>query len=143
MFDDTTVRSLLLSSTTIAIVGAKDVAGQPVDRVGRYLLAQGYDVLPVHPVRRSAWGLPAVAALSLLPRPADIVVLFRAPRFCPGHAREILALSRRPCCVWMQEGITSPEARALLEGVGLLVVEDRCIMMEHRRLVAGAAPVSS
>ncbi len=136
MISDTELAALLREVKTIAVVGAKDKAGQPVDRVGRYLLAAGYRVLPVHPVRGSVWGLPAYKSLAEIEESVDLVDLFRAPEHCPAHAAEVLALARRPRCFWMQQGIVSPEARALLAGT-LLVVEDRCLMVEHARLLGG------
>ena len=130
---DATLRTLFATARTIAIVGAKDVPGQPVDRVGRYLMEAGYTVIPVHPKRKTVWGLPAVPRIDLVEQ-ADIVNVFRAPQYCPDHAREVLNMAKRPQCFWMQEGITSPEARTLLEGAGMLVLEDRCIYVEHARL---------
>lgn len=136
LFDDT-LRLLLQKARTIAIVGAKDKAGQPVDRVGRYLIEVGYKVIPVHPVRRQVWGLEAYASLADIPEPIDIVNLFRAPQYCEGHARETLALSSKPMLFWMQEGIGSAEAGALLMPAKIAVVEDACIMIDHRRLLGG------
>lgn len=128
------VPALLRTARDIAIVGAKDKAGHPVDRVGRYLLEQGFTVFPVHPVRRRVWGLDVFPSLADLPHPVDIINLFRASDACLGHARETLALPWRPRCFWMQEGIFSAEARALLEPEGVLVVENACIMVEHQLL---------
>ncbi len=133
---DSVLRALLGNARRIAVIGAKDASGQPVDRVGRYLIDAGYDIVPVHPVRRSVWGLPASACVSDAPA-CDIVVLFRAPQYCAGHAREVLAMAQRPSCFWMQEGITSPEARRLMEDAGVMVVENRCIMVERERLAGG------
>ncbi len=138
LFDDS-LRQLLQQITTIAIVGAKDKPGQPVDGVGRYLLDAGYTVYPVHPVRRTVWGLPAYADLASLPGHADCIDLFRAPGHCPAHAREILALPWKPRIFWMQLGIRSPEAGKLLAETGIQVVEDACIMVEHRRLLGACA----
>ena len=128
------VPALLRTAKSIAIVGAKDKAGHPVDRVGRYLLEQGFSVYPVHPVRRRVWGLEVFPSLAALPHPVDIINLFRASDACPGHARETLALPWRPRCFWMQEGIFSAEARELLAPEGMLVVENACIMVEHQLL---------
>ncbi len=136
MFDDAR-RMLLRNARRIAILGAKDKAGQPVDRVGRYLLAAGYQVYPVHPVRRKVWGLPAWPDCAALPQPVDIIVLFRAPAYCAAHAAEVLALPWRPAAFWMQQGIRSPEAGGLLAGRGIAVIEDACIMTEHIRLLGG------
>lgn len=131
MLSFTAIRDVLQRSRSIAIVGAKDKAGQPVDRVGRYLLDKGYTIFPVHPVRKTVWGLTAYPDLASLPQPVDIIDLFRAPQYCPAHAQEVLALPWKPLCFWMQEGIRSAEARALLEPEQILVVEDLCLMVEH------------
>jgi predicted CoA-binding protein len=129
-----TLRALLSSARIIAVVGAKDAPGQPVDAVGRYLLHAGYTVWPVHPVRRSAWGLSVFPSLAELPGKADIINLFRAASACPDHAREVLALPWKPSAFWMQTGIRSPEARRMLAAHGIRVIEDMCIMVERRRL---------
>lgn len=131
---DQSLRELLCDTKTIAIIGAKDVPGQDVDRVGRYLLAQSYTVIPVHPKRKIVWGLDARPSVEMVDQ-ADMVVLFRAPQYCPGHAKEVLAMKSRPRCFWMQEGIASPEARRLLQPEDIFVMEDRCVMVEHRRLL--------
>ena len=137
MFDDN-IRALLSSAETIAIVGAKDKQGQPVDAVGRYLIQAGYTVWPVHPARRSVWGLPAFPSLAKLPGTADIVNLFRAASSCMQHAREVLELPWKPAAFWMQTGIRSPEAAQMLAVRNISVLEDMCIMVEHRRCFAGA-----
>ena len=103
--------------------------------MGRYLLDKGYTIFPVHPVRKTVWGLTAYPDLASLPQPVDIIDLFRAPQYCPAHAQEVLALPWKPLCFWMQEGIRSAEARALLEPEQILVVEDLCLMVEHARLL--------
>ena len=135
MLDDRLMRAVLGESRSIAIIGAKDKPGQAVDKVGRYLLEQGYRVVPVHPVRKTVWGLPAFASIAELPEPVDIINLFRAPEYCPGHAQEVLALGWKPKAFWMQLGIRSPEARQALAETGITVVEDSCIMVEHARLL--------
>ncbi|WP_374281126.1 CoA-binding protein [Desulfovibrio sp.] len=135
MLDDRLMRAVLGESRSIAIIGAKDKPGQAVDRVGRYLLEQGYRVVPVHPVRKTVWGLPAFATIAELPEPVDIINLFRAPEYCPGHAQEVLDLGWKPKVFWMQLGIRSPEARQALAETGITVVEDSCIMVEHARLL--------
>lgn len=138
MSDDDRMRALLRNARRIAVLGANDTPGRPSDRVGRYLLAQGYEVAPVHPARPVVWGLPAVRRLADLPAPADIIDLFRAAQYCPEHARETLALPWRPSVFWMQSGIRSDEARRLLADSGILVVEDACLMVEHARLFGPA-----
>lgn len=136
LFHDSQLADIILKTKTIAVVGAKDAPSSPVNMVGRYLLEQGFRVLPVHPARKTVWGLPAWRSLADLPEPVDMVNLFRAAQFCPDHAREALALKPSPACFWMQTGIISPEARKILQDRHIFVVEDRCLMVEHRRLLA-------
>lgn len=129
------MRTLLSEARTIAVIGAKDKSGQPVDRVGRYLIQAGYQIIPVHPTRKNVWGLQTYTSLAEVPCPIDIVNVFRAPQYCPDHARETLALSPHPKLFWMQLGIASPEAASLVGKAGIAVVEDLCIMIEHNRLL--------
>ena len=96
LINDKELAALLGKIKTIAIVGAVDKEGRPVDQVGRYMIQAGYDVIPVHPKRENVWGLETYKTLADIPRPVDMVDLFRAAQFCPDHARETLALSTTP-----------------------------------------------
>ena len=135
MLSDTRIRELLAASETVAVVGANDSPGRASDLVGRYLVAAGYRVIPIHPHRAQVWGLQAYPSLAQAPMPIDLVDLFRASEHVPGHARECLSLNPQPLLFWMQLGVTSPEAVTLLAQSSLDVVEDRCLMVEHRRLM--------
>ena len=134
---DTELRALLRETSSIAVVGVK--AGQEDDayRVPRYMQTQGYDVLPVSPKLRQVLGRSCVARLADLAVSPDLVNLFRAPQHLPAHVEEILGLEPRPRAVWLQLGIRHAEATQRLEAAGIAVVEDRCLMIEHRRLLAG------
>lgn len=134
MLFDAQLKQLFEENSVIAIVGAKDKAGSPVEHVGRYLIEQGYEILPVHPVRQDVWGLPTYKSLQELPKVPDIVCFFRTPEACAEHAREILALPWRPKVFWMQEGISSKEAGELMAKEGVIVVEDACMEVEHKRV---------
>lgn len=135
LFDDE-LKALLQKVKTIAVIGAKDKPGQPVDMVGRYLIEAGFTVCPVHPVRKGVWGLETYPSLLDVPVPVDLVDVFRAPQFCAAHAREALELGRAPLGFWMQSGIASEEATDILGGAGVMVVQDACLMVEHRRLLS-------
>ncbi len=126
---------ILSAARTIAVVGAKDKPGTAVDMVGRYLIAAGYSVVPVHPVRQNVWGLPTYSTLADIPFSVDIINLFRASEHCPAHAGEVLDLAVLPALFWMQSGIQSAVAREMLVPRGVRVVEDRCLMVDHRRLL--------
>ena len=131
------LRELLGSARRIAIIGAKDNIGAPVDRVGRYLINAGFDVMPIHVVRDTTWGLPTAHNITELPDwgfEPDIVCLFRNPMYCEGHAREVLQLPKLPKVFWMQEGIRSPEAGKLMAEAGVKVVEDLCLKTVHQDL---------
>lgn len=132
--DTQLTRDILEQARTIAIVGAKEKAGQPVDRVGRYLIDAGYEVIPVHPTRKNVWGLETYEKLTDIERPVHIINVFRASDQCPAHAQEALMLSPLPLLFWMQLGIEHPGAAAMLAGEGVHVIENACIMVEHAKL---------
>lgn len=134
LFDDE-LKALLQKVKTIAVIGAKDKPGQAVDMVGRYLIEAGFDVYPVHPKRKDVWGLETFPTLLDVPVSVDLVDVFRAPQFCAGHAREALQLERAPLGFWMQSGISSEEATGLLAETNTTVVQDACLMVEHKRLL--------
>jgi hypothetical protein len=132
-FDEARIRGILSRAVTIAVIGAKDKPG-PADDVGRYLIGRGFRVIPVHPARKDVWGLKTYARLADIPEAVDVVDVFRAAEHCPAHAREILELSSRPKLFWLQSGIVSAEAEAILAGSGVMCVSDACLMVDHRRL---------
>lgn len=140
MHRDSELAALLAQVQTIAVVGAVDKPSRPVDSVGRYLMAAGFTVVPVHPQRTGVWGLPTYPNLASVPVPIDLVNLFRASESIPGHAREVLALKHRPLAFWMQQGIVSREAEAILAGSGIIVIQDRCLAVAHQGLFHGGRP---
>ena len=131
---DSTLKDILSQSKTIAIIGAKDEPNTPVGRVGQYLIKVGYTVIPVHPIRKSVWGIPAYTSITEIPVHIDIVDLFRAPEFCPIHAHEVISLLQPPQLFWMQQSIISPESVNIVEQDGITAIENLCIMAEHKRL---------
>ena len=138
---DEELASMLREGRTIAVVGFKSGEAEDAYRVPLYLQRNGYRILPVNPrlARAGARGLGerVLAALPDVEGAIDIVNLFRAPENIAAHTDEILALSPRPRAVWMQLGIVDNGSAAKLRAAGIEVVQDRCIMVEHRRLLAG------
>ena len=126
--------ALLGKVKTIAIVGASDRPGRPVDGVGRALIERGFEVIPVHPKRQDVWGLTTYPSVKDIPVPIDCVDLFRAARWCPAHAREVLEMKPLPKIFWMQSGITSREAVDILANRDIAIIEDRCLMVDVSRL---------
>ena len=121
---------ILEESTTIALVGASPKPGRPSHGVMRYLLAQGYRVIPVRPRDcEEVLGVPCVASLGEIEEPIDLVDVFRRPEHAAGVAREAVAAGAS--ALWLQLGIVSPEARAVATGAGLDYVEDACTAVVH------------
>ncbi len=125
---------LMREVKTIAIIGAVDKPGRPVNMVGHALIEMGFTVIPVHPKRRNVWGLTTYPSVIDIPIPVDIVDVFRAAQFCPDHAREVLTMLTLPKIFWMQSGITSPEAKEILADTDITVVEDRCTKVEFQAM---------
>lgn len=134
---DPEIRELLEHVRSIAVIGIKDAPEADAHRVPAYLQACGYRVLPVNPKLQRVLGEPVAPDLKALAETPDLVNLFRAPHHVPIHVDEILALEPRPRGVWLQLGIRHPAIRRL-ERAGIAVVEDRCLMVEHRRLLGSA-----
>jgi len=132
--DDATMRDALQRAHTIAVLGLKDGAAEESWRVARYLQQHGYRIVPVNPKLDSALGERAFPGLGAIDGPVDLVDVFRASTHVPGHVDEILALSPRPACVWLQLGVRDDPSAQRLEAAGITVIQDRCIMVEHRRL---------
>ena len=118
---------------TIALVGASPKPWRPSYDVMRYLLEQGYRVIPVRPAGPSEiLGVPRLASLRDLTEPVDLVDVFRRAEFCPPIAEEAVEIGAG--ALWLQLGIVSPEARAIAETGGLDYVEDACTAIVHSRL---------
>ena len=139
MQSDAELRDLLRRVRSIAVLGIK--AGEDDDAflVPRYMQEHGYRILPINPKLTGVLGEPALGSLAEIRGGVDLIDVFRAPQHIPAHAGEILALSPRPLAVWLQLGIAHAEAAARLTAAGIAVVQDRCLMVEHRRLLGRAA----
>jgi uncharacterized protein len=98
----------------------------------RYLLEQGYRVIPVRPLVKEVLGIPCVASLAEIEEPIDLVDVFRRAEFCPAVAEEAVAAGAK--ALWLQVGIVSAEARAIADRAGLDYVEDECTAIVHRAL---------
>ena len=138
--DDTGLLAILREARTVAVLGAKPGAGEPAYYVPAYLRERGYRLLPVNPTiaGQALHGARVVARLAELREPVDVIEIFRRAEYLPGHADEILALPWRPKVVWFQLGIRHDAAAEKLARAGIRVVQDRCMMPEHRRLLGAA-----
>jgi uncharacterized protein len=125
-----TPAEILAETRTIALVGASPRPERPSNAVMRYLLEQGYRVIPVRPHRREVLGVACVASLGEIEEPVDLVDVFRRPEFCPRVAEEAAAAGAK--ALWLQLGIVSPEARRIAEDAGMEYVENACTAVVHR-----------
>jgi uncharacterized protein len=123
---------ILAEAKTIALVGASPKPDRPANGVMRYLLAQGYRVIPVRPRNcDEVHGVPCVASLAAIEEPIDLVDIFRRVDACPGVAQEAADVGAK--AVWLQLGLVSADARRIAEEAGMDYVEDECTAIVHRR----------
>lgn len=134
---DELICELLRGAHTIAVVGMKDAPDADAHRIPSYLRAHGYVIVPVNPKLEQVDGLkayPDLDAVSDAGLTIDIVDVFRASDNVEAHVDEVLRMKPKPRAVWLQLGIHhGPSAKRLREA-GIDVVQDRCIMVDHRRL---------
>lgn len=135
MQSDGDLRTLLAGARRIAVLGAHPDPAKPAYYVPDYLRARGYDVLPANPVHvgRVLWDEPVRATLAEIGPPLDVVDVFRRSELLAAHLDDILAV--RPRLVWLQSGIRNDAFARRLEDARIAVVQDRCLMVEHRRLL--------
>jgi uncharacterized protein len=131
--NDNIIRDLLSSAKTIAVVGLSSNPSRASYGVAKYLQSKGYRIIPVNPNVTEVLGERAVASLDETAGPIDIVDVFRRSEYVPDIVAAAIRKGAR--CVWMQMGVSHAEAAELAEEQGIVVVMDRCMMREHRRLI--------
>ena len=129
------IQSLLNETRSIAVLGIKTEgqANQPAFYVPRYLQTAGFQVIPVpvyYPDVTRILGQQVYRQLADIPIDVDLVNVFRLSHDVPPHVPDILA--KMPKAVWLQSGIRNDAAAETLAKAGIKVVQDRCIMVEHR-----------
>ena len=131
------VRLILERYRRLAVVGLSPRPERPSHRAMVHMAANGYEITPVNPACEQVLGNPCVASLeeAAAQGPLEVVDIFRRPEDIPPIVDEAIELGAR--VVWMQLGLSSPEAAARARDAGLEVVEDRCIKMEHCRFFGG------
>ncbi len=136
MISDKLLHDSLSNSKTIAVVGLSDKPHRASHQVARYLLDQGYTVIPVNPTLSRVLGQAAYASLADVPVKVDMVDCFRRSEEMPSLAEQAVAIGAD--VLWMQLGVVSDEAAAIASEAGLKVVMDRCTKIEHARLIGRA-----
>ena len=117
----------------VAVVGMSKTGGKAANYVPRYLIEQGYNVIPVNPTAPEIMGKKSYRLVSSVPESIDIVDVFRPSEDVPAVVRDALKKEGIKV-IWMQEGIYSEEAERIAKEEGVDVVYNRCMMAEHARL---------
>lgn len=121
----------LVHARRIAIVGLSPDPARDSYVVAAYLQLVGKEIIPVNPNVKEVLGQKAYASLAEIPGKVDLVDVFRRSEFCPDITRQAIAIGSPG--VWLQLGVSSAESRKLASEAGLWFVEDRCLLIEHRR----------
>jgi predicted CoA-binding protein len=134
--DDAKIGELLRATKRVAVLGIKTEAqsGEPAFYVPAYLASAGVEIVPVpvyYPEVKEILGKPVHRKVAEIPGPLDVVDVFRRPRDLPAHLEDLVA--KRPRAVWLQAGIRHDAFAEALAREGILVVQDRCMMVEWRR----------
>ena len=138
LIDDASgIAAMLRSTKTIAVLGIKPEShgAQPAHYVPAHMARAGYEIIPVpvyYPDVTEILGKPVFRTLAAIGRPIDMVNVFRRASDIPPHVDDILAA--KPKYVWFQLGIRNDAVAQKLAEAGIQVVQDRCLMVEQRRL---------
>ena len=129
---DAIAKRILTTYGTITVVGASAAPAKAAHYVPAYMQRHGWRIVPVNPHADTILGEHAYRTLQDVPGRIGLVNVFRPPEQTPDIARQAVAAGAT--ALWLQLGIASQEARAIAEEAGLLYVEDRCLIIEQRRL---------
>ena len=129
------LRTILATQRRIAVVGLSANWHRPSFFAAKYMQDHGYRIFPVNPNYAEVLGRPCVASLAAIGEPVDIVDCFRRSEEMESLAHEAVAIGAR--VLWMQLGVVNEKAARIAIGGGLAVVMNRCVKIEHARLMGG------
>jgi predicted CoA-binding protein len=127
----TTEQQILQNCHTIAVVGLSSNPLRPSYDIAAFMQRRGYRIIPVNPQEVEVLGEKCYAQLEDIPEKVDCVNVFRRPEHVPAIVESAIAIGAK--AIWLQLGISHDEAIARAEAAGLLAVQDRCLLIEHRR----------
>ena len=125
------ILELLKRYKTIAVIGLSSNPMRPSYDVTEYMQAAGYRIIPVNPNERKVLGEKSYARLEEVPEKIEIVNVFRRAEEVPAVVESAIRVGAK--VVWMQQGVENEEAAEKARAAGLVVIEDACILVEHRR----------
>jgi predicted CoA-binding protein len=129
------IKGILRKCKTIAVVGISPKESRDSNRVARYLMRQGYEIVPVNPGQRKILEKPCFRTLSDIPFPIDMADLFLNPKRVPVVVDQAIDMGVQ--IIWMQEGVVHNKAAQKARKRGIEVVMNKCIMKEHMRIHNG------
>lgn len=135
--EEADLKRILKEAKTIAVVGLSTNPTRESHMVASYLKARGYRIVPVNPGAEEILGEKSYPNLESIKEPIDVVDVFRRPEHLPEIARQAVKIGAK--VLWMQLGVANNDAARTAQAGGLEVVQDRCMMAEHSRLMAAAA----
>lgn len=130
---------ILRSYRNIAMVGLSANPFRPSHFAAIYMLAEGYNIIPVNPREKEILGRRCYPSLSDIPEPVEIVDIFRDPAAVPPIVEEAIAIGAK--VVWMQLGVINHDAARRARDAGLEVVMDACVKIEHARFFGGLSTI--
>ena len=131
--NDATLRNIF-NLETIAVIGCSTNPSKAAHNIPLYMHKQGYNVVPINPnTTENIFGQTTYDSIAEIPEKIDIVNIFRPPSEIPSLMEEILHRNASNI-IWMQSGISHMEATKLAESQGRVVIQDECLMVEHRRI---------
>jgi len=131
MTDTQEIARLLARTRVIAIVGLSPKADRPSHEVAQFLLARGYDIIPVNPACTEILGRRCYPDLESIPRAVDMVDVFRKSEDVLPIAQGAIRIGAKS--LWLQLGVVNPQATALAEAAGLAAVQDHCLKIEYAK----------
>ena len=135
MVDIENLRRILTTTRVIAVVGLSEKWWRPSFFAAKYLQDHGYQIIPVNPNYDEILGQKCYPRLELIPEQVDVVDVFQRPDAVPPLARSAVKIGAR--VLWLQIGVVNTEAADIATHGGLEVVMNRCMKIEHARLLGG------
>lgn len=130
---DENIHQLLQQARTIAVVGLSDKTHRDSYRVAKYMQDHGYRIIPVNPRLKTILGEISYPDLLSIPEPVDIINVFRRSELVPPVVRDAMHLN--PKAIWLQLGIINEEAADIADSTAVSIIMDKCIKVEHARLL--------
>ncbi len=132
IINDEDLSQILTDTRRIAVVGMSPKPSRPSSQVAAYLIAAGFEVIPVNPGQTTIMGLKCYPDLESIPGRVDIVDVFRRAAEVPAIVDSTLRIKAK--VLWLQLGVIHAEAALRAQAAGLTVIMDRCLKVEHQRL---------